>query len=323
MQTIPSLAEIIQRIEKLALARRKKAPQGRKPIYSDSTIIGLAVYQKLAKIKHAQAMLVLLASLAEEVPAASTFSERKSGLVGQIILAVKQLCAKQQATAVRQHLDSKKLAVIDIARAKRTKLAGAYGYDHIHKSYFYGFRLHALVDDQGKFCHVLLRPANEHDVAIAPRLLNHLEYTIITADKGYISQDFKLALDKHAVHLVTPRRSNQLPPPKAEKKLYKHHRIVETAFSSLDNLGFSDRPYRSTLGLVLHVYITILTYQLRDILSQSVTHVSFFVDELHIRLLYDSVYRIGVTSITLHIATSTLNAYRITCLTSRMTRNVH
>jgi len=259
------------------MSKRKKAPQGRKPKYSDNYIIGLAVYQKLAKIKHAQAMLALLASLAQDVPAASTFSERKSALVGQIILAVKQVCAKQQATAVRQHLDSKKLALIDIARAKRTQLAGAYGYDHIHKCYFYGFRLHALVDDHGKFCRLLLRPANEHDVAVAARLLNHLNYTIVTADKAYISQDLKLALDKQAVHLVTPTRSNQLPPPKAEKTLYKGHRIVETAFSSLDNLGFSDRPYRSTLGFVLHVYITILTYQLQDILSTSWTHALFLI----------------------------------------------
>lgn len=271
MRTFPTLKTIVQVIEGLSLAKRRKAPQGRKPVYSDSYIIALAVYQKQFGFKYAQQMLAVLKSLDVDVPSASTFCERKKQLLGQIILAVKQLCAKQQAQAIKQHLDSKKVEVIDFARANRTKRAGAYGYDHIHKSIFYGFRLHARVDEQGAFCAVLLRPANEHDVTVAPRLLEQLNYRIITADKGYISQDVKRALDKHAVHLVTPRRSNQSPPPPAERRLYKNHRIVETAFSSLDRLGLSDRPYRSTVGFVWHIYTTILAYQLQDCFSRSVT----------------------------------------------------
>ena len=104
-------------------------------MYSDSYIIALAVYQKLYKIKYAQAMLTLLASLEVDAPSASTFCERKQPLLGQIILAVKQLCAQQQRQAVEQHLDSKQLAVIDFARANR-ETCSAYG--DIHK------RLHLL-----------------------------------------------------------------------------------------------------------------------------------------------------------------------------------
>ena len=54
-----------------------------------------------------------------------------------------------------------------------------YGYDHIHKHIFYGFHLHACTDDRKRLCAVLLRPANEHDVRVAPRLLERLSYTII------------------------------------------------------------------------------------------------------------------------------------------------
>ena len=283
MSKIPTLNQIVCRVENIGLAKRKKALQGRKPLYSDSYIIALAVYQKLARFKYAQQMLEVLASLNNEVPAASTFAERKALLVTQIILAVKQLCSTQNAT--RQHLDSKKLEVkvpqvtkerqgIDFARANRSNLAGDYGYDHIHKRSFYGFRrlgqsgtsracpLHASADDQGQLCCTLLRPAREHDVTVAPRLLKVLNYAVVTGDKGYISQDLKAGLDKHAVHLVTPRRSNQLPPPAAEQRLYKGHRIIETVFSMLDRLGLSDRPYRSNVGLMIHIYTTILAYQL-------------------------------------------------------------
>ncbi len=121
-------------------------------------------------------MLAVLRSLAVEVPTPSTFSERKAQLLRQVILAVKQLCCRVQAT--RQPLDSKKLEVVDFARARGTKLAGAYGRDHIHNTTFYGFRLHACVDDSGQFCRVLLRSANEHDVKVAPRLLDDFSYSI-------------------------------------------------------------------------------------------------------------------------------------------------
>lgn len=260
MSKIPTLEEIVQAVNKLGLTKRRKAPQGRKPVYPDNFIIALAVYQKLAGFRYAQQMLGVLGSLGVEVPSPATFCERKRVLMGQLILAVKQLCLGVKAT--KQHIDSKKLAVVDIARAKRTKHAGRLGYDHIHKTTFYGFRLHARVDNAGSLCEVLLRSANEHDVKVAPRLLATLGYTIVTADKGYISKDLKTELARRAVDLVTPRRCNQLPPPQREQLLYKGHRIVETTFSALDRLGLSERPYRSTAGFVLHLYTTLLAFQL-------------------------------------------------------------
>jgi hypothetical protein len=260
----PTLNEIIQSVETLNLKNRKKAPQGRKALYSDSFIISLAIYQKLYSFKYAQKMLEVLNSLGLIVPSASSFSERKALLIMQIILAVKALCSKQ--SAVKQHMDSKKLEIIDFARANRTKLAGSYGYDAIHKRTFFGLRLHARVDDEGNFCKLLIRLANQHDVKVAERLVEDLNYTILTGDKGYISHDLKAQLDKQAVHLVTPRRSNQLPAPKSEQELYQGHKRVETVFSSLDRLGLSDRPYRSNKGMVLHIFTCILAYQIRNLI---------------------------------------------------------
>lgn len=47
MRHYPSLPEIVAAVQALLLPRRKKAPQGRKPCYSDELIIALAVYQHL------------------------------------------------------------------------------------------------------------------------------------------------------------------------------------------------------------------------------------------------------------------------------------
>ena len=84
---------------------------------------------------------------------------------------------------------------------------------------------------------------------------------------AHVIDDCPHALAKQAVDLVTPRRSNQLPPPKREQHLYKRHRIIETTFFCLDRLGLSDRPYRSNIDLVSHVYTTILAFQLKATLE--------------------------------------------------------
>ena len=55
MRHYPSLPEIVAAVEALLLPRRKKAPQGRKPRYSDERIIALAVYQHLWRFRCAQA----------------------------------------------------------------------------------------------------------------------------------------------------------------------------------------------------------------------------------------------------------------------------
>lgn len=85
----PTLQEFLRSVKKPGLAKRRKAAQGQKPVYSDSYIIALAIYQKLARFKYTQQIVEVLSSLETDVPAPSTFAERKALLVMQIILAVK------------------------------------------------------------------------------------------------------------------------------------------------------------------------------------------------------------------------------------------
>jgi Transposase DDE domain len=212
MRTKPSLSQIVTAVQQLYLPSRKRANQGCKPIFMDSFIIGLAVYQHIAGFKYANAMLDSLEKQGLDVPAPSTYSERKKRLLGSIILAVKSL-ADFGEKPVRVHMDSKQLATSEYARAKRVKLPGAIGWDAINECYFYGLRLHATVDDEGWLRRVILRKANEHDVTVAPHLLTGLTYTVATGDKGYISQTLKERFAPFAVDIIAKRRRNQNPAP--------------------------------------------------------------------------------------------------------------
>ncbi|WP_157413597.1 transposase [Meiothermus ruber] len=110
-----------------------------------------------------------------------------SQLLGQVVLAVKALAGLLNPPS-RLRMDSKKLPTAALARAKRVRLPGRIGRDHANRTYFYGLRLHAQVDDRGYLRRVLLRPAQEHDVVVAVRLLRGLKYVVVTGDKGYLSR---------------------------------------------------------------------------------------------------------------------------------------
>ena len=184
MRHYPSLQEIVAAVEALLLPRRKKAPQGRKPHYSDELIIALAVYQHLWRFRYSQDLLYWLRTHGHQVPVPSTFCERKAQLLGQVILAVKSLSGLYNPARCLR-MDSKKLPTASLARAKRVRLPGCIGRDHANRTYFYGLRLHALVHDQGFLRRVLLYPAHKHDVVVAARLLQGLSYVVVTGDKGY------------------------------------------------------------------------------------------------------------------------------------------
>ena len=124
--------------------------------------------------------------MGEQVRAEATFCERKQKLIAVMLTVLKQFFASGSGAA-RLHIDSKKLPVCSLGRARRTKLPGARGVDIANQLPFFGLRLHALVNDSGRLADVRLRPANIHDVKVAPELLTHLRYKVVTADKGYLS----------------------------------------------------------------------------------------------------------------------------------------
>ncbi|HEU4743361.1 MAG TPA: transposase [Meiothermus sp.] len=172
-------------------------------------------------------------------------------------------------------MDSKKLPTAALARAKRVRLPGRIGRDHANRTHFYGLRLHAQVDDRGYLRRVLLRPAQEHDVAVAVRLLRGLKYGVVPGDRGYLSRGLKAEVARQGVDLIARHKRNMRPHSERERRLstglagplerlhlLRGHRIIESVFSSLDRLGLSERPYRKTQGLIFHIYAVLLGYGL-------------------------------------------------------------
>ena len=177
----PSLGQIVAVGQSLLLPKRERDRRGRKPSYSDEFIIGLVIFERVWGFNSSKKLLALLSSMGEQVPAEVTFCERKQKLIAVILKVLKQFFASG-SDAARFHLDSKKLVVGSLGRTRRTQFPGAKGIDIANQLPFFGLRLHALVDDSGRRAEVRLRPANLHDVNVAPELLTHLRYKVVTAN---------------------------------------------------------------------------------------------------------------------------------------------
>lgn len=187
--------------------------------HSDELIIALAVYlhlfamrrkKHLWRFRYTQDLLHWLRTHGHRVPAPSTFCERKAKLLGPMVLAVRAL-AGFLSPPPRLRMDSGKLPTAGLVRAKRVGLSGSIGRDHTNRTYFYGSRLHAQVDEQGFVRQALLRPAHEQDGAVAVWLLRGLRYRVVRGDKGYLSRKLQAEAARCGVDLIAKRKRNVRP----------------------------------------------------------------------------------------------------------------
>ena len=58
---------------------------------------------------------------------------------------------------------------------------GGYG----KTGHFYGFKLHAVIDDHGLIVRFAIVPAREADPCVARALLDETEATLVLGDRGY------------------------------------------------------------------------------------------------------------------------------------------
>ncbi len=81
-------------------------------------------------------------------------------------------------------IDSKPLPVCQEARWQRPRAMTEATSGRCRSGWFYGFKLHAVTNQQGVICRFAITPANEHDVTVAKGLLDNSAGLVI-GDKGY------------------------------------------------------------------------------------------------------------------------------------------
>lgn len=130
--------------------------------------------------------------------------------------------------------------------------------------WFFGFKLHLVINDRGELLNVLLTPGNVDDRKPVPNLVHKL-FGKVYGDKGYISKDlYEQLRQTFGVQLVTKLRSNsknRLPMLWSDRILLRKRAIVETVIDQLKNISQIEHSrHRSVTNFLVNLVCGLIAY---------------------------------------------------------------
>jgi IS5 family transposase len=136
-------------------------------------------------------------------------------------------------------IDSTRIAVCHPKRIKRNKVfADVAKLGKSTMGWFFGFKLHLIVNDQGEILALCITPGNVDDRQPVPGMTKEL-FGKLFGDKGYISQALFEELYAKGLQLITHIRKNMKNRllPLAEKLLLRKRSLIETINDQLKNIS--------------------------------------------------------------------------------------
>jgi transposase len=161
-------------------------------------------------------------------------------------------------------IDSSALAVCHNRRILQHRVFdGIAERGHTSVDWFFGFKLHLVVNDRGEILNCCVTPGNTDDRQPVPRLLQYL-FGKVFADKGYLSQPLADQLmEDHAVQLVTKVRSNMKAQvlDELDRFFLRKRAIIESIYDQLKNISQIEHSrHRSPIGFMINVLAGLIAY---------------------------------------------------------------
>jgi DDE family transposase len=161
-------------------------------------------------------------------------------------------------------IDSTALLVCDNHRIHNHKVfAGLAQRGKGSMGWFYGFKLHLVINDCGELLACQITPGNVDDRQPVPALCSRLFGKLI-ADRGYISQPlFEQLLDTFGVQLITKLRKNMKNRllPLMDKLLLRKRAIIESVVDQLKNISQIEHTrHRSPINCFINIVAGLIAY---------------------------------------------------------------
>ena len=129
--------------------------------------------------------------------------------------------------------------------------------------WFYGFKLHLVINDRGEILACQITPANVDDRQPVLMLCKRLFGKLI-ADRGYVSQPlFEQLLETFGVQLITKLRKNMKNRllPLLDKLLLRKRAIIESVVDQLKNISQIEHTrHRSPINCFLNIVAGLIAY---------------------------------------------------------------
>lgn len=160
-------------------------------------------------------------------------------------------------------IDSTALAVCKNKRINRNRVfAGIARRGKTTMGWFYGFKLHLIINDRGELLAVRLTPGNVDDRQPVTELVKNLIGKLF-GDKGYISAKLFRELWEQGVQLVTQIRknmSNRLLP-LWDKIMLRKRSLIETVNDQLKNIAQIEHSrHRSVTNFLVNLVAGLISY---------------------------------------------------------------
>lgn len=174
----------------------------------------------------------------------------------------------QLARALRgiAFIDSTSLAVCHNKRIPRNKVfKGLAKRGKTTAGWFYGFKLHLIINDRGEILAFQLTQGNVADISMVERLTKGLTGKLF-GDKGYISAEIGKRLLQRGVQLFTSLREKMKPKLMTlkDKILLRKRALVETVNDQLKNISQIEHSrHRSPQNFLINLLSGLAAYGLQ------------------------------------------------------------
>lgn len=180
-----------------------------------------------------------------------------------LIVLMDKLRGKSRGIAF---VDSTTIKVCHIRRAKRNKVfAGIAKKSRSSMEWFFGFKLHLIVNDVGEIISLSLSPANTDDRKPIPSMTKGLLGKLF-GDKGYISNSLSAELLQRGLQLITNLRGNMKNRlmPLHDKLMLRKRFIIETINDQLKNISQIEHTrHRSPINFLVNLFAGLIAYCLQ------------------------------------------------------------
>lgn len=160
-------------------------------------------------------------------------------------------------------VDSTALAVCHNRRIHQHQVfAGHAARGKTSVDWFFGFKLHLVINHLGEIVDFRLTAGNINDRQPVPDLCQYV-FGILVGDKGYLGRSLKDRLRQQGVELLTPVRRNmkEVNHTVFEKYLLKRRSLVETVIDELKNLcQIEHTRHRSMMGFLVNLMGGLVAY---------------------------------------------------------------
>ena len=230
---------------------------------SDSSILALLIWQASLGVESQRRFCEKLVNLSH-----SRFNRRARMLLPLIYLIRHGLNEKVDLSGDILIIDSFPVPVCQPIRNRRAKIFRGYadiGYKATKKIYYYGFKVHAIVSDDGYLLDYIVTKASVHDAKETVELITnaHPDNRYLLGDEGYLGKNLHQRLEQMGYTLWTPYRKNM----KNAQKHNKHYlmalrRTIESDFSLLSYYNAENNRARSLAGFQERLEVAILAYNM-------------------------------------------------------------